>query len=190
MTVVFVTGEIGAGKSTLCSLLEELGAEVISADDVVSDVYENQPDVLSRIEHVLGKNVRMPNGSLDRATMANVIFSSPSLRAEVEAIVHPKVREVLQARLGASTASVTVYDVPIVREREPLADVVVNVIAPVEVRLARLMSRGMSEHDARMRMEAQAGDDSRLRDFDVVIENSGDKTALRADAVRLMEMVA
>ncbi|MEY4347831.1 MAG: hypothetical protein RIS43_250 [Actinomycetota bacterium] len=187
---MFVTGEIGAGKSTLCALLREMGADVISADDVVSDVYENQPDVLSRIEHVLGKNVRLSNGSLDRTAMANVIFTSPHLRAAVEAIVHPKVREVLKAHLDASSAGVVVYDVPIVRERDPLADLFVNVVAPEEVRKSRLISRGMSEADARLRMDAQAQDASRLRDFDVVIENSGDVAALRADAVRLLEMLS
>ncbi len=161
---------------------------MISADEVVADVYENQPDVLSRIEQVLGKNIRKPNGTLDRVAMANVIFSSPHLRSEVEAIVHPKVREVLQAHLNASSAPVKVYDVPIVRERDALADVMVNVVAPEDVRLSRLTSRGMSDHDARMRMDAQANDKSRLHDFDVVVENVGDRDELRADAIRLMEM--
>ncbi|MEY4348198.1 MAG: Dephospho-CoA kinase, partial [Actinomycetota bacterium] len=76
------------------------------------------------------------------------------------------------------------------RERDPLADLFVNVVAPEEVRKSRLISRGMSEADARLRMDAQAQDASRLQDFDVVIENSSDVAALRADAVRLLEMLS
>jgi dephospho-CoA kinase len=185
MAVVFVTGEIGAGKSSFCAALRDLGADVISADDIVSDVYENQPDVLARIEQSLGARVRHPNGSLDREALANLIFSSPDKRRAVEAIVHPKVSEVLLSHLNASTAPVTVYDVPIVRQRSGVADVMVNVVAPESVRLERLVSRGMSADDAKARITTQADDKTRVQDFDVIIENVGSPEELKQRAQQL-----
>ena len=187
MTVVFVTGEIGAGKSSFCAALRRLGADIISADDIVSDVYENQPDVLSRIEESLGVSIRRANGTVDREALANLIFSSPEKRRAVEAVVHPKVSEVLLSHLNASTADVTVYDVPIIRQRSGIADVTVNVVAPEDVRLARLVGRGMNVEDARARIATQRDDVTRLGDFDVVIENTGSVEELEAQAARLYE---
>ena len=187
---MFVTGEIGAGKSSFCAALSRLGADIISADDIVSDVYENQPDVLSRIEESLGVSVRHANGAVDREALANLIFSSPEKRRAVEAIVHPKVSEVLLSHLNASTAEVTVYDVPIIRQRSGIADVMVNVVAPEEIRLARLVSRGMDIDDARSRITTQRDDVTRLVDFDVIIENTGSVEELEGHAARLYEVWA
>jgi dephospho-CoA kinase len=123
-----------------------------------------------------------PDGSLDRARLGEIVFGDPELRAKLNAIVHPLVREWMGAaeRTAVQAADppgpVVVHDVPLLAEsrRKDGFDLVIVVDVPPELQVQRLVSqRGMTPDQARARMNAQASREQRLEVADIVISNSG-----------------
>lgn len=189
MRTVGLTGGIGSGKSTVADMLCDLGAVIVDADAVARDVVapggSARHSVLARF------------GTLDRASLADIVFRDPSALADLNAIVHPAVRARVEARLGelvrADTDTVVVLVVPLLVESAspyPI-DVLVVVDAPEEVALARLVKeRGMDEEDARRRMAAQTDREQRRAQADLVIVNDGSRERLRDEVRRLWPAMA
>jgi len=179
---VGLTGGIGAGKTVVAGLLAGHGAVVIDADLVAREVVAPGSPGLARVVAEFGSGVLGPDGGLDRAAMAKVVFADPAARQRLNAIVHPLVvARSAELASGAPPGAVIVHDVPLLVEANLAGgyDLVVVVEAPEEVRIRRLReSRGMSEPDARARMSAQASDAQRRAVADVVIENDGDLAEL------------
>ena len=188
MTAVVVTGEIGAGKSTVSQLLAVRGADVVSADGLVSELYDHSQAMRDELAELLGADV-VRDGKVNRSILTEKLFASESIRKSVESIVHPKVHAALVQIRQASTAAVFVYDVPIVRQREAMFDYYVNVVADTDVRKQRLVARGLSIRDAEQRILVQSHDQGRLKDFDVIIENSQTLTQLEAQVDALWSKV-
>jgi dephospho-CoA kinase len=174
---VGLTGGIGSGKSTVARRLAELGAQVIDSDVLARQVVEPGTPGLAAIAAAFGPGVLAADGSLDRAALAARVFADPELRAVLNGIVHPLVRERAAALSRAAPAdAVVVQDVPLLVESglAPAFDLVVVVDAPESVRVERLgADRGMSAEDARARIAAQASRDERLEAADYVLDNSG-----------------
>ena len=183
MKVIGLTGGIGSGKSTVSALLTELGAVVIDADLIARQVVEpGQPAHRALVER-FGSGILAEDGTIDRPVLAEVAFADPAALADLNAITHPAVGEVIARRMDeeVGTDHVVVLDVPLLVEsgRGGTAAVIV-VDCPPEVAVARLVEqRGMSEEDVRRRMAAQASRDERLAKADFVIDNSGSVDALR-----------
>jgi dephospho-CoA kinase len=176
MLRVGLTGGIGSGKSEVARLLSAHGAVVVDADAIAREVVEPGTPGLAAVVAEFGPDVLRPDGTLDRARMAELVFAEEGARRRLEAIVHPLVREHSQALLAAAPPhAVVVYDVPLLVEGGMGADfdVVVVVDVPEEVQVARLAGRGMSAEDARARIAAQVPRPERLAAADVVIDNSG-----------------
>ncbi len=176
MLRVGLTGGIGSGKSEVARLLSAHGAVVVDADAIAREVVEPGTPGLAAVVAEFGPDVLRPDGTLDRARMAELVFAKEGARRRLEAIVHPLVREHSQALLAAAPPhAVVVYDVPLLVEGGMGADfdVVVVVDVPEEVQVARLAGRGMSAEDARARIAAQVPRPERLAAADVVIDNSG-----------------
>jgi dephospho-CoA kinase len=188
---IAVTGGIGSGKSAVTSRLAELGAVVVDADALAREVVEPGTPGLAAVVEEFGADVLRPDGSLDRAALAALVFSDPERRAALEAIVHPLVGRRSQELLDAAPPeAVVVYDVPLLAESAHLGrvegfDAVVVVEAPVETRVQRLVARGLAEDDARARIAAQATDAERRAIADHVLDNSGGLEALDAAVDRL-----
>lgn len=190
MITVALTGGIGAGKSTVGRLLAEHGAVVVSSDDLARAVVAPGTPGLSAVVARFGPEILLPDGSLDRAGLARQVFADPSKRADLEAITHPLIRSLTEQHRRAAEAGgvqVWVQEIPLLVEakRHDAYDVVVVVEASEAVRLARLIERGLTEADARMRMAQQASDEQRRAIADVVIDNSGDEAALRPQVEHL-----
>ena len=181
MIKVALTGGIGSGKSEVERLLAERGAAVVDADRLAREVVAPGTPGLAAVLAEFGAAVKAPDGSLDRAALAALVFTDAAALRRLEAIVHPLVA----ARAAALVADaerqgcpVVVYSVPLLVENGLVHDhdhdVVVVVDAEDEVRLDRLVRlRGMAEPDARARMAAQASREQRLAAADVVIGNDG-----------------
>ena len=189
MIRVGLTGGIGSGKSEVARLLAERGAVVIDADAVAREVVAPGTEGLARVADAFGADVVGPDGALDRARLAAVVFADEAVRARLNRIVHPliaaRTRELLA---GAPPDAVVVHDVPLLVENDlgGAYDLVLVVEAPEEVRIERLRAfRGMTRADARARMSVQASDAQRRAAADVVIENSGDLAALAAAVERV-----
>lgn len=187
MTVVFVTGDIGAGKSSFCAALGALGAAVISSDELVSEIYAEDAGVIESLEGALGVQLRDPAGELNRAKLAELVFASPTARGAVEAIVHPLVAARLRRRLSLESSPLIAYEVTALKTTTDtaLADVVCEVVASPDVRLRRLVARGYTEAEALQRIQAQLDDPTRRHDVDVIADNSGDQQKLNELAASL-----
>jgi len=180
---VALTGGIGSGKSTVGRLLAELGAVVVDADDIAHSVIDPGTPGFGAVVAAFGSGVVSADGAINRPRLADLVFADPARRERLEAIVHPLVQQEAARRFeDAAPGAVLIYELPLLAETdrpEKFAAVVV-VDAPDEVRLARLLARGLGQVDARRRMAAQAARDERLAIADVVIDNSGTEEDLEA----------
>jgi dephospho-CoA kinase len=179
---VGLTGGIGSGKSEASRRLAERGAVLIDADVAAREVVVPGSPGLARIAAAFGESVLRPDGSLNRERLGEIVFGDPGLRAKLNEIVHPLVREwMLTAERAAVQAAgpsgpVIVHDVPLLAESRGRKgfDVVIVVDVPPELQVERLVRlRGMAPDQARARMAAQASREQRLAVADVVIDNSG-----------------
>jgi dephospho-CoA kinase len=182
MILVGLTGGIGAGKSTVSALLAGRGAVVIDADAITRALQEPGQPVLAAIVDRFGSGVLTPDGCLDRAGLAEIVFGDPDALRDLNAIVHPAVGAEIARRIAAEQDSgrIVVLDVPLLVEtgRDGLSGIVV-VDVPTDTAVERLVvHRGMSEDDARARVAVQASRDERLAKADVVIDNSSTREAL------------
>jgi dephospho-CoA kinase len=192
MLLVGLTGGIGAGKSTVASMLAERGAVVFDADQLARDAIEPGTPGYDAVIDRFGATIVGPDGAVDRDVLADVVFDDPEARRDLEAIIHPDVgrlfREVTESY--RDTDRVVVYDVPLLAETGMAGafDVVVVVEAPAAIRVTRLHAdRGMSEAAVRERMSAQASDEDRAKVADRVVVNDGDRTSLERQVDELWQ---
>jgi dephospho-CoA kinase len=182
-----LTGGIGSGKSTVSALLAERGAVIIDADRIAREVVEPGTPGLAAVVAAFGDGVVGPDGGLDRPALAAVVFVDPEARARLDGIVHPLVRaRAAEVAAAAPPDAVLVHDIPLLVETGQAArfDLVLVVRADQEVRVARLVQRGLTEDDARARIAAQATDEQRAAVADVVLDNSGTREELAAQVDR------
>ena len=183
MIRVGLTGGIGSGKSTVARLLAEHGALVIDADQIAREVVEPGQPALTEVAERFGPDVITTDGSLDRAALAAIVFADAVALADLNAITHPRIAaRTAQLIDAAPDDAVVVYDMPLLVENDLAEgwDHVIVVEADREVRVRRLIERGLDEADIEARMSRQASDEQRRAVADVVIDNSGDLDSLRA----------
>lgn len=190
---VGLTGGIGAGKSTVSRLLAARGALILDADVAAREVVAPGTDGLAAVRAEFGDAVLGPDGALDRAALAAVVFADPERLAALNGIVHPRVRSWMAERVAAAPeGSVVVQDVPLLVESGvgKLFGLVVVVDASDSVRIARLVrDRGMTEQEATARIAAQAPREARLAVADVVLSNDGTPEELAEQTEALWERI-
>jgi dephospho-CoA kinase len=189
---VGLTGGVGAGKSTVATLLAEHGAVVIDADAIAREVVEPGTPGFDAVVAAFGDEVVGPDGRLDRPKLAGIVFGDEAKRVQLNAIVHPLVGErTIELAQAAPADAVVVYDIPLLVENDMATgfDTVLVVEAEKDLRLARLAERGMAADDAQDRMAAQASDDQRREVADVVIENNDSLEDLTAAVDDLWELL-
>jgi dephospho-CoA kinase len=178
---VGLTGGIGSGKSEVAKRLAAHGAVIVDADVAAREVVAPGTPGLAQVAEAFGPGVLQPDGALDRERLGAIVFADPAARQKLNAIVHPLIRDWMQAaeRSALDQArgeAIIVHDVPLLAEgRGPSGfDLVVVVDVPTELQVERLVAqRGMAEDQARARMAAQATREQRLAVADLVIDNSG-----------------
>lgn len=161
---VGLTGGIGAGKNVVADRLRHLGAVVIDSDDIAREVVAVGTDGLAEVIARFGSSVLQPDGAVDRAALAQIVFADAQARVDLERIVHPRVRAEVRRRAAAASGDIVVNAVPLLVEAGLAGDYdrVIVVEAPLELRLRRLTSRrGMTEQQARARIKDQADDAAR-----------------------------
>ena len=189
MLLVGLTGGIGSGKSTVARMLADRGAVVLDADVLAREALEPGTAGFDAVLARFGDAVRSPDGALDRARLAEIVFADDAARHDLEAIVHPQVRLRIGETVAAHAESdaVVVVDSPLLIETggHESFPVVVVVTAPEEARIARVRARGMTESDARARMAAQMPLEEKAAYADVLVDNGGSETELEAQIDRL-----
>ena len=198
--VVGLTGGIGTGKSTVARMLSALGATVIDADAIVHRLQEKGSPVLDEIAARLGREVITPDGALDRAKVADLVFRDPAARGTLNQIIHPKVGVEMARALEAARragAALVVLDIPLLFEgraagragasRLPF-DATVLVYCPAPLQIERAIARdGCTRGEAERRVAAQLPIDEKRALADFVIDNSG---ALRDTERQVRELYA
>jgi dephospho-CoA kinase len=191
MLLVGLTGGIGSGKSTVAAMLEARGAVVFDADEFARQAVAGGTPGFGHVIETFGQRVLGDDGELDRARLAAIVFEDPEDRARLEAIVHPEVGRLLRESLEPyrDTDRIVAYAVPLLVENhlESMFDVVVVVTAPEDVRVERLVRRGLSEDDARSRIRAQLSDREREAAADAVIPNDGSEADLESRVAALWQ---
>lgn len=175
VTVIFVTGGLGSGKSTFTRICAKRGIKTLSADEIVNDLYEKNLLMVEKLKSVLGDEIVRLDGKVDKAIIASKIFSEPKLLEQVEAIIHPLVREEILEQ--AKSAENLVYEIPIINEKSDLsiADYLVVISISETEQINRAVSRGMSRDDALARIDAQRKNVFKY-DNAVIISNEGSPT--------------
>ncbi len=176
MLRVGLTGGIGSGKSTVAGRLAEHGAVVIDADRIAREVVEPGTEGLAELRQAFGDDI-VKDGELDRARLAQKVFSDESARATLNGIVHPRIgARTTELMAAAPDDAIVVHDVPLLVENNlgPAYHLVLVVDAPEEERVQRVVrDRGMREQDARARIRAQASTEARRAAADVWLDNGG-----------------
>lgn len=182
MILVGLTGGIGSGKSTVSSMLRNLGAVVIDADAIVHELQQPGQPLLAELADAFGAEILDAKGRLDRASLASRAFADATTLERLNKIVHPAVGKEMATRLEAQreTDSVVVLDIPLLVEnpREGLCGTLV-VDIPTDLAVERLVEfRSMKRDDAEARIAKQASREARRAIADRVIDNSGDLASL------------
>jgi dephospho-CoA kinase len=190
MLLVGLTGGIGSGKSTVAQLLQGKGARLVDADVAARRVVEpGRPTLRALAEH-FGDGILLADGGLDRAGLARIAFASEAGTAALNRITWPAIVDEFTREIDASPPdAIVIVDAPLLAEGGPGSErefaAVVVVEAPAEVRLDRLVARGLGRDDAERRMAAQASDDERRVYANYVLDNGGDLVSIsrQVDAV-------
>ena len=189
MILVGLTGGIGSGKSTVSQLLASRGAVIVDADAITRQLQAPGEPLLALIAERFGADVLDADGSLIRQKLADQVFGNPDALADLNKIVHPAVGREMARLIDEQrvTHNVVVLDIPLLAEnpRSGLSGVIVVDIDP-ELAVSRLVEyRGMSQSDARARIERQVSREKRKEIADWVVDNSGDVAALEEQVSRM-----
>ena len=193
--LIGLTGNIATGKSLVGRMLGELGAHVIDADALVRDLQRQDTLVYAAIVAEFGPNILRADGEIDRDQLGAQVFSDPEALDRLEAIVHPAVGLEIERRLSDLSRARSTSDLRTVAVVEAIKLIEAGlhqrcnslwvVTSRPEVQLERLVrTRGLSEADARLRIEAQAPQSEKAALADVLIENNGTLDSLREQVRR------
>ena len=174
MLVIGVTGQTGAGKGTVCKMLEKYGLYHIDADKVAHSVYKKGSDVLSALSEAFGEDILNPDGTANRAKIAEKAFSSAE---KLNSIVHPavtqKIKAIIKEQISLGTKGVLLHAIAVFESGEKrLCDFTFAVIAPEKMRLERIMVRdGIEKNAALRRIRAQKDESFYKNHADIIIKN-------------------
>ena len=225
MFTVGLTGGIGSGKSTVADCFAALGVPVIDTDVIARDLTApargTPPDArpagglgaapggaaLEEIRAVFGETVMQADGTLDRAALRRRVFADSAARRQLEAILHPRIRQVVGDMLATLTAPYALVVIPLLVQRQDrpkgerlaaypsrvetggyrdMLDRVLVVDCPEGVQIARVKARsGLSHDEIKAILAAQAGRAERLAVADDIIVNTATPEALRAEVAAL-----
>lgn len=181
MLKVGLTGNIGAGKSTVARIFRQLGVPVFIAD-LHARLITNQPAITRSIENALGPGVIGPDGLPDRRKLAEVVFASKEKLAILNAIVHPAVRAEFENWCESYAAQPFVLqEAAILFESglAPLFDRIIIVSAPEEIRIDRVARRdNLSHGEIRKRIDSQWSEEKKIGLSDFVIFNDGEQMVI------------
>lgn len=179
MKTVIVTGGIGSGKSAVCALLKKRGVPVYDCDTKAKELYGRRPSLVSRLEKDLGAPLRGTDGKLDKSRLAALIFSDSRARETVEGMVYPILLQDIrrwqkrQSAAWGALESAVILSKPVF---DGVADGVVLVEAPQELRIARVMQRdGLGREAVIGRIRSQ---EIPREKADVLLANDGTPQAL------------
>ena len=187
MTVA-VTGPFASGKSTFVRLLGELGAETVSADEIVHDLLAEDRETITQVVQRFGASILGEQG-IDRRALGNRVFGDPEALRDLEDILHPLVRRETDRRIAATGADLFVAEIPLLFEggRSGTFDYTVAITVPEGRRRAWAAERGVDGEALRGIEARQFSGEEKARRADLVVQNDGGLDKLRRQAEELRE---
>ena len=185
--LIGLTGQSGAGKSTVAEVFAKLGAYVINADKIVAELYNAGSPCLKAVAAEFGQDILNPDGTLDRKLLAQRAFASRERTDALNRLVHPFVTARLFELLRGAEG-IVVFDAPQLFEADAdvICDAVVAVTADKDIRVNRIIKRdSLSEEQAMLRVNAQHGEEYFRARADYIIENNFDEESLRSQAEKV-----
>ncbi len=187
--LVGLTGGIGSGKTTVANQFAARGASVIDTDLIAHHLTAPGGAAMDAIRSQFGMEFITPDGALNRAKMRNLVFSEPSAKQALEAILHPLISQETARETAQAQGAYIIYVVPLLVEsgtwKQRVARVLV-VDCPEALQVERVMTRnGLTEPQVRAIMATQVSRDVRLAAADDIIENNGEMATLSAEIDRL-----
>ncbi len=191
--ILGLTGSLGSGKSYVSSLLSRYQARIICADQIAREVVQPGSEALQQISREFGNEYLLPDGSLNRLKLAELVFSQPDKRKSLEIIIHPKVREREEELIQQYRHDpFVVLDVPLLYETraDTLCDAVLVVSIDETVREQRLIKdRGMTSSQIQQRLKTQLPQDEKISKADYVIDNSGTREETQQQVEELIQQL-
>lgn len=186
---VGLTGGIGSGKSTVAELFAALGVPVIDTDVIARQLTEPGGAALEAIRIAFGETVIQEDGTLDRTGLRRRVFANAAARHQLEAILHPLIRQGVDHMLARLTAPYALIVIPLLVETGGYRDILNRVLVvdcPEAMQIARAMARsGLEPGEVQAIIAAQAGRAERLAVADDIIVNTATLEALRAEVAAL-----
>ena len=180
MLVIGLTGSIGTGKSEAAGYMAQLGASVISADQVGHEAYTPQSEAWHRVVDTFGEGILGADGEIDRGALGALVFSQPEQLAKLNQIMHPLIARMVADQiegLRSRRVEVVVVEAALLFEAgwESLVQEIWSTDSPEEAVIKRLSERnGLGAEEVRKRISSQMDRNERLERSDYIIDNSGD----------------
>lgn len=189
MLLVGLTGGIASGKSLVTSVLQELGAQVIDADLIVHDLLSNGQDAHREVVEHFGAGIELPDGTVDRAKLGEIVFSDPAQRAWLNQCIHPRVWEAYQQQVRRikerNPGAIVVMDAALLIETgyHKMMDQLIVVYAREQDQLQRLRERNrFTEEQARARIRSQMPLEEKRQFAHHIIDNTGTREETQRQA--------
>ena len=183
-----LTGGIASGKSTIADMFAELGAVVIDTDVIAREVVMPGQPGLNEVRQAFGESVTNDDGTLDRIALRQLVFADGGRRKQLEAILHPRIREETYRQADAACGDYLLVVVPLLAE-SPLKSFVNRILVvdcSEDTQMSRLLARDAESEDrARRILAAQSSREERLAIADDVINNDGSLDATRSQVAAL-----
>lgn len=184
MEKIFIIGGMGAGKSTARKALVDQGLEYLDLDKIGHEIHQWQV-VKDDLVEAFGPEVLDAEGNVDRPALARIAFISPANTRKLNRITMPRIEDAFTTKLDeleASGCEAVVVEYSVFKSRSMsvayMADIVIAVLAPLDVRIERAVASGFDEADVRRRIAQQITDAERIEAADVVFNNDGTKDEL------------
>lgn len=192
--VLGLTGQTGAGKSTVCRMLQsEQGVCVVDADRIAREVVTSGTDCLAELVLHFSIIILNEDGTLNRKKLAEIVFHDRSQLKALNQITFPYILQGIREKIEEGCRSgcdIVILDAPLLFESraDSLCDRILAVVAPAELRKQRIMARdNLTQQEAEARMGSQHEDDFYTGRAQHIIRNDGDSTALRLQVVELLD---
>jgi dephospho-CoA kinase len=194
--VIGLTGGIATGKSTVASMLLDLGAKVIDADELAREIVQPGQEAWKEIVDAFGSGILRQDRTIDREKLRKIIFQDEAARKKLESITHPRIRALAQAKiqqLATEETDLIVYEAPLLFENQVHLWVhpVILVACDPEIQKRRLRERdGLDEEEIQRHLKAQMPLQEKRQLADLIIENNGDIEGLRRRVRQAWQKIA
>ena len=200
--IIGITGNSGSGKTTISKLLkEEVNADIINADEIVTEMSMPGEVYYNEIVKEFGENILLENGKINKPKLADIIFKNSEKREILNSLTFKYIVDAIKARVNSSKNQIVIIDAPLLIESKlnEICDIVISVIADKDIKLKRICKRdSIDESTALKRIEAQPQNEFYIKNSNLVIINNKTnlenqlediKKLIESDAIKSKEIV-